>query len=137
MLNMMYSEVSLQRQLKELKHKFVIAFEEEDPVGFASWSFIAERNIYRLHKIYVLPGKQGRGIGKGLIEYVIARIQPKGTARLELNVNRHNKAKDFYIRLGFRVVREEDIPIGEGYFMNDFVMEKIIAGFRRDTQSKI
>ncbi len=126
MLNLMYSDTSLQHQLVTLKHQFVIASDEDTPAGFASWSFVSEENVYRLHKIYVLPEKQGKGIGRGLIAYVISRIHPLGATKLELNVNRHNKAKDFYIRLGFQVIREEDIAIGEGYFMNDYVMEKFL-----------
>ena len=33
----------------------------------------------------------------------------------------------FYEKLGFSVVGEEDIDIGQGYFMNDFVMEKKLS----------
>jgi ribosomal protein S18 acetylase RimI-like enzyme len=38
-----------------------------------------------------------------------------------LNVNRYNPAKDFYEKLGFKIILEEDIPIGQ-YWMNDYVM---------------
>ena len=41
---------------------------------------------------------------------------------IELNVNRQNNAVDFYKRLGFTILKEVDIPIGKGYFMNDYVM---------------
>jgi ribosomal protein S18 acetylase RimI-like enzyme len=40
---------------------------------------------------------------------------------LDLNVNRNNQAKHFYEKIGFNVIREEDIPIGP-YWMNDYVM---------------
>ena len=45
---------------------------------------------------------------------------------LELNVNRHNDAFHFYTKLGFSISKEEDNDIGEGYFMNDYVMEKVL-----------
>ena len=32
--------------------------------------------------------------------------------------------RSFYEKLGFAVIKEEDIDIGNGYFMIDFVMEK-------------
>ena len=41
---------------------------------------------------------------------------------MELNVNRSNRAKGFYERMGMRVVREGDFPIGGGFFMNDYIM---------------
>ncbi len=126
MLNMMYSEASLQHQINTQLHRFIIAFSDDNAVGFASWSPAPGEKIYRLHKIYVLQNQQGKGIGKKLIAHIIAAIRPKGAAILELNVNRNNKARDFYIRQGFRVAREEDIAIGNGYFMNDYVMQKSI-----------
>ena len=43
---------------------------------------------------------------------------------LLLNVNRHNKAISFYKKYGFDIIAEEDIDIGNGYYMNDYVMEK-------------
>jgi ribosomal protein S18 acetylase RimI-like enzyme len=39
-----------------------------------------------------------------------------------LNVNRNNKALGFYQKFGFVILREEDIDIGNGYFMNDYIM---------------
>ena len=49
-------------------------------------------------------------------------IRPHQATDLELNVNRHNKAINFYKKLGFIITMEEDIDIGNGYYMNDYVM---------------
>lgn len=127
MLEMMYSESSLQHQINVQHHRFIIASEHNNPVAFASWSATSEKSIYRLHKIYVLQNQQGKGTGRKLIDHIITLIRPYGAALLELNVNRHNKAKDFYIRQGFRVIREADIAIGNGYFMNDYIMQRSIG----------
>ncbi|MGZ8545109.1 MAG: GNAT family N-acetyltransferase, partial [Flavisolibacter sp.] len=51
----------------------------------------------------------------------------KGATVLRLNVNRNNSARSFYEKLGFEMIGEEDIDIGNGYFMNDYVMEKKIG----------
>lgn len=127
MLEMMYSESSLQHQLTIQQHRFIIAFDDGEPVGFASWSPTPDTKIYRLHKIYVLQNQQGKGTGRKLVEHVVEAVRSAGAATLELNVNRHNKARVFYSRLGFTVAREENIDIGQGYFMNDYVMQKSIA----------
>jgi ribosomal protein S18 acetylase RimI-like enzyme len=50
-------------------------------------------------------------------------ISLKGLTYLELNVNRQNTAIGFYKKLGFKIIAEEDIPIGNGFFMNDYVMQ--------------
>ena len=125
MLEMMYSPASLEQQMLEQGHRFVIAYESSQPAGFASFSQKDIDNAaYKLHKIYVLPGLQGKGVGKKLVDHIIQSILPAGAKTLELNVNRHNTAKTFYEKQGFEIVRTEDIAIGKGYFMNDYVMEK-------------
>jgi hypothetical protein len=45
---------------------------------------------------------------------------------LELNVNRHNPATVFYQKMGFEIVYSEDIDIGQGFWMNDYVMRKTL-----------
>lgn len=122
MLKMMYSEESLQQQMKQ-QHEFIIVNDGVNPVGFASFSLI-ETGVYKLHKIYVLPQKQGKGTGRFVINEIIKAMIRKGGTTLQLNVNRNNKAKEFYEKLGFTVIKEEDIDIGNGYLMNDYVMEK-------------
>ncbi len=124
MLNKFYSLSSLHEQVIVLKHQFIIASEDEDPVGFASYSAHEDDHaVYHLNKIYVLPAQQGKNIGTQILDYIIDRIKALGVSFLQLNVNRHNKALHFYERYGFKIIREEDIDIGEGYFMNDYVME--------------
>jgi ribosomal protein S18 acetylase RimI-like enzyme len=78
----------------------------------------------------VLPENHGKGYGKLLVDEVINHISAKGIEVLELNVNRFNNARTFYERIGFQVVREEDVPVGP-YFMNDFVMRLKITQARR------
>jgi GNAT superfamily N-acetyltransferase len=73
--------------------------------------------------LYVLTGRQGKGLGKTILDFIRAEILPQGARVLQLNVNRHNTARQFYEKMGFSVIREEDIDIGSNYFMNDYVME--------------
>ena len=122
MLNMMYSETALKQQMQQ-GHEFIILYSGNEPVGFASISQTAPAT-FKLHKIYVLPSQQGRGAGTYIIDQVIKAIKPRGATALQLNVNRQNNAKGFYERSGFMVIGQEDIDIGNGYFMNDYVMEK-------------
>ena len=123
MLEEIYSLASLENQFIALQHTFFLVLNNNIPVGFASFSLKENTSAtYRLHKIYVLPHQQGAGIGKLLLTYVINSIKSLGATSLELNVNRHNKARLFYEKYGFTVTGEEDIDIGQGYYMNDYVM---------------
>lgn len=122
MLEMMYSEASLLKQMNE-GCQFIIAYDNNEPVGFASCQE-TEPSLFKLHKIYVLNSQQGKGTGKFMIEYLLNDIRQKGGSALQLQVNRHNKARNFYEKLGFVTIQEADFDIGNGYFMNDYVMEK-------------
>lgn len=123
MLDLFYSDAALKKQVQD-GHQFIIAKEKGNAVGFASYSVKSseEQDTYCLHKIYIDPSQQGKGIGKLLIGFIINDISTYDAINLELNVNRHNKAMDFYKKIGFKIVREEDINIGNGFFMNDYVM---------------
>jgi diamine N-acetyltransferase len=124
MLEMMYSESSLQKQMSE-GCQFMIVYDDKKPVGFSSIQEI-KPTIFKLHKIYILPSEQGRGTGRFVIDFILRDIKEKGGSALQLQVNRYNKAKDFYKKLGFTVIEEKDFDIGNGYFMNDFVMQKVL-----------
>lgn len=125
MLEMMYSHTSLQKQMSE-GAQFIIVNDNNEPVGFASFQE-TEPAIFKLHKIYVLSKQQGKGTGKYVINHITDVIRRQGARSLQLQVNRHNKAKEFYEKLGFTVIEEADFDIGNGYFMNDYVMEKTIS----------
>jgi ribosomal protein S18 acetylase RimI-like enzyme len=121
MMELIYSKSALQKQM-EKGQQFIIAYDEEHPVAFASYSPRENHPaVIKLHKIYILPNQQGKGIGKSLINYVIADIAPVTT--IQLNVNRNNKALHFYQKLGFKIIGEENVDIGNDFYMNDYVME--------------
>ena len=121
MMELMYSASALQNQIQN-GQQFIIAYDENNPVAFAAYSPKENTpSIYKLHKIYILPTQQGKGLGKLLIDYIVKDIVPSTT--LHLNVNRYNKARYFYEKIGFTIIKEEDIDIGNNFFMNDYVME--------------
>ena len=122
MMNYIYGEAALKRQMAS-GHQFIIIYNIAIPVGFISFNEV-EPGIYKLQKIYILANQQGRGTGKFAVGQVIAAIKPKGAKALLLNVNKYNKAIGFYEKLGFVTISDEKIDIGQGYFMDDYVMEK-------------
>jgi len=75
------------------------------------------------HKLYVLPECQGAGLGKKLIGVVAATALVDGNTRITLNVKRDNPAINFYKKMGFVITANEDIDIGEGYQLQDYIME--------------
>ncbi|CAM3607014.1 hypothetical protein FSS13T_21580 [Flavobacterium saliperosum S13] len=124
MLENFYAIPALEMQM-ENHHVFLLAEENGVFYGFASYEVNCNATgKTKLHKIYVLPETQGKGLGKLLLAEVEKAALQAGNRILFLNVNRYNIAQEFYKRLGFDIVHEEDIEIGNGYLMEDFVMEK-------------
>jgi ribosomal protein S18 acetylase RimI-like enzyme len=124
MLGKMYNIGALQEQLAQ-GHKFLIAEQGAKKVGFASYSR-DEGDAFHLHKLYVLPEAHGQGVGKLLMNEVLNKVRMEGGKHLRLNVNRYNKAKDFYESAGFKIKESVDNEIGNGFLMNDYIMEKTI-----------
>jgi GNAT superfamily N-acetyltransferase len=124
MLQTIYSAENISAQIQSRSQIYLLLIEHDKPVAFAAYSQREDNaDIYKLHKLYCLPVTQGKGYGKILINTVAEKTKEAGKHILDLNVNRYNKAKDFYEKIGFSVVYEEDIAIGP-YWMNDYVMRK-------------
>ncbi|MFN8355935.1 MAG: GNAT family N-acetyltransferase [Spirosomataceae bacterium] len=124
MLKWMYSPATLRQQMQD-GHTFLMAYLDNEAVGFAGFSIKdSDSRYWKLHKLYLLPSTQGKGFGKQLLEEVYRRVREGGGDYLDLNVNRNNKAQFVYQKLGFEIIESGDFSIGNGYFMNDYIMRK-------------
>lgn len=127
MLDWMYSLPALREQIIQKKHVFLLAKNETDYLGYASYQLNYNGlPITKIHKIYLLPASQGKGVGAALMQEIGKIAFENNNTILSLNVNRYNKAVGFYEKSGFKVVGNEDIDIGDGFLMEDFIMEKVL-----------
>lgn len=125
MLAAFYSVESIAKNVDVGNQHFLLASENGKVLAFIAYEhFYKQKPITRIHKIYLLPESQGKGIGKLLIDWVADLALEVHSEKLSLNVNRYNKALHFYQKLGFEIVGEEDIVLEHGYLMEDFMMEK-------------
>lgn len=126
MLNMMYSQSSLAEQLENNVH-FVLVEENGTYLGFSGFEFhYKNESKTKIHKIYIHQKSQGKGVGRFLIDHIATESLKRNINTLTLNVNRYNKAVGFYEKTGFKTTYTEDIDIGNGFLMEDYVMEKKI-----------
>jgi ribosomal protein S18 acetylase RimI-like enzyme len=125
MFNMMYSPDAIKTQMTEKKHTYFILFDNDVPTGYIS-IHIVEGSILYLEKIYVLPSAQGKGFGAMLLDKAKEFATEHSLNRIRLNVNRDNQSRFFYEHLGFKVISQRDHPIGSGFYMNDYIMERRI-----------
>jgi len=136
MMEWMYSVSSLAQQMAQ-GHRYFLLYEldgedHREPCGYVSIDQEAPQ-LWHLQKIYVLPRKQGLNYGATLFQHAVAYIKKLNTTKMrlgepvapcgiELNVNRNNRARLFYERMGMHIVRQGNFPIGEGFFMQDYIM---------------
>ncbi|WP_291529138.1 GNAT family N-acetyltransferase [Bacteroides sp. UBA939] len=123
MMKWMYSLENIRKQMEEEGHVYFIAYKGEEACGYVSVQQQGD-DLFHLQKIYVLSSFQGMHCGSFLFREAIKYIKEvhPGSCLMELNVNRNNKAVKFYEYMGMKKLREGDFPIGNGFYMNDYIM---------------
>jgi GNAT superfamily N-acetyltransferase len=119
MLDWMYSDAALEEQMNK-GHQFFIATYNNEDIGFCSVN--KETDGHKLNKLYILPNIQGTGAGTLLLNKAVEIAKTEGSSSLYLQVNKHNNAYDFYIKKGFTKESEFKFDIGNGFYMDDYVM---------------
>lgn len=127
MLDLIYSDEALTAQFQKNEQLFYLISDSESTIGFIGIEHHYKNEaITKIHKIYLLPETQGKGIGKMVIDEIEKLALDNNSNTLSLNVNRFNSALGFYKKIGFEILEEVNIEIGNGYLMEDYVMVKAI-----------
>lgn len=128
MLDWMYSDESLGKQMDSGCVFYIASIKKEneqwDDVGFCSVGPEETKGSksHKLNKLYVLPAAQGTGTGKALLVKAIEFAKAAGSSSIFLQVNKHNDAYSFYLKQGFIKETEFKFDIGNGFYMDDYVM---------------
>lgn len=84
----------------------VLAFWDEEPVGlancFTGYSTFKAKLLINIHDLVVLPEARGLGIGLQLLQTVTDEAIKRGACKLTLEVRDDNRAKNLYLRAGFK-----------------------------------
>ena len=92
---------------------------------FAGFAAILEKDgELFLSKLYVDKEFRGKGIGKYMFQKFVEICKLRNLKKIWLTCNRNNVSSlAVYERLGFKKVREEVTDIGNGFVMDDFILE--------------
>ena len=123
MMEWMYAPLNLRKLMEVEGLVYFIAYQEDEPCVYVSVQPQGD-DVFHLQKIYVLPSFQGAHLGSKLFDHAVQYIKEihPSPCLMELNVNRNNKALHFYEHKGMKKLREGDFHIGNGYYMNDYIM---------------
>lgn len=128
MLQWMYSPPTLVSEMTREGIRYFWISSNETKMGFIATGPSTETAaVCHLHKFYLLPCWQHRGIGRRAMEQLIKLLQSAGLDRIELRVNRNNdRAIAFYRKSGFEVYAEDCRDIGSGFVMDDLLLRRLI-----------
>jgi GNAT superfamily N-acetyltransferase len=124
MLNLMYSKEAIAEQMAVKGHTFLLAEEDGQYLGFASYEVNYHTQTTKIHKLYVLTQAHGKGVGKAFVALIEGAAKKSLNNKIVLNVNKYNPAVQFYLKTGFTNSGDEVIDIGNGYVMDDYIMMK-------------
>lgn len=103
---------------------FKILILNNQPIGFTEYK-IDENRIF-LSKLYMHKDYRNKGYGKLMLNDCINYGKENKKESIYLTVNKHNKTKDKYLHLGFKIIDSVETDIGNNYIMDDYIMELAI-----------
>lgn len=134
MFEMMYSVENILIQMQERNHHYLIIMNDNTPCAYISIEPLGAGR-YNFQKIYARREMHGCGVGRYMIECGIEWVckyesrqsrSVDGHIVIELFVNRRNPAVGFYRHMGFDIVSTRDHAIGNDFYMNDYIMERVL-----------
>ena len=99
------------------------------PVGYIGFERQPQSRVLFLSKLYLLPDYHGLGLGQIALDWVVSQVRTSGCEVLRLRVNKNNApAIRAYRRAGFQFVEDLCSDIGNGFVMDDYLMERAVEG---------
>ena len=120
MLGKFQSEEALTNQIDN-GYKYILVFNDANLAGYFAIKEEGERLF--LSKFYLDKEYRGIGISRKMFEEIIKHS--KGFSSIYLTVNKNNAPTiSIYKKFGFEIVDSVKTDIGNGFFMDDYIMEK-------------
>ncbi len=125
MLGKFQSETAIQDQVEKGTAYYLMQFQDAF-VGY--FSFSIREDVLFLSKLYVLKSARGNGIARAALSFIQEKGQELGLKKIRLTVNKYNSnAIVAYQKMGFITVESIVQDIGNGFVMDDYVLEKEIV----------
>lgn len=121
MLSMFQSEHSLKEQISH-GYRYYWVKEQGKNAGFIA--FYPRNGKMYLSKFYLHKDYRGKKLGKKMLAFVEQEAKKEQLPAVFLNVNKENfDVIEIYKHMGFFISGKEKNDIGNGYFMDDYIME--------------
>jgi len=122
MLDLFYSEEKIKSEIEQ-GIIWEMLWENDKPIGYLVCKIETDK-VY-ISKIYLKAETRGKGYGKLLLNRARELAEQNHKKAIYLNVNKHNTGSiAFYERNGFVKIDEGVFDIGNGFVMDDFILEQ-------------
>lgn len=124
MVDKFQSAHAVAEQLANQGYQYFMLRLDDRLIGFTGVVEQPEEKKLFLSKLYIEKSFRGRGYASRAFAFLAKLCREKGYTAVWLTVNRFNyDTIAIYERKGFRTVRTQLADIGQGYVMDDYVME--------------
>lgn len=94
-------------------------------VGYTGGREEDDTKRFFISKVYLYAHERGKGFASRVIEFYENICRTRGLGSMYLTVNKYNElGLRAYIAKGFVVTESSVVSIGQGFVMDDFIMEK-------------
>ncbi len=122
MLEKFQSVEAMTEQIKNGSLYFLI-LDDDIPLGYMSADLLTDRLF--LSKFYITKSERGKGYGRIMMAHLETLAKEKNLNKISLTVNKYNTGSiTIYKKIGFAISDSVVKDIGEGFFMDDYQMEK-------------
>lgn len=125
MVDKFQSASAVAEQMKNQGYEYYLIKDGDTTVGYIG--LVLEPEKLFLSKLYIAKEARGKGLASKAFAFLQDMAASNKKRSIWLTVNRHNSGSiAVYEKKGFLKVREQVSDIGNGYVMDDYVMEMAI-----------
>lgn len=123
MVEKFQSYSAMKEQIANQDYYYFAVRDDDDICGYIAVKPENDERFF-LSKLYLRKEKRGKGIASQMLERVFTEAKNSGKSKVYLTVNKHNDhAVKVYEKSGFKTIECVVTDIGNGFVMDDYVME--------------
>lgn len=123
MVDKFQSEQAISEQIKNERYSYYFVDDDNEHLGYFGISSKNSDYLF-LSKLYIKQEYRHQGYGKKVFEEIKLIAQNLGYKKIQLTVNKYNQNTiDAYLKYGFKTINSIISDIGDGFVMDDYIME--------------
>lgn len=126
MLDKFQDEEAIKDQIENGYDYFIIEH-QKNPCGYLALVLNNDDMKMMISKIYIDSDFRNLNLGSQLIDFSIDEAKKRGSKLIWLTVNKNNrKSIEWYQKRGFTIKENIKIDIGNGFIMDDYLIELLL-----------